>query len=44
MADSIAVMKKGEIIEYGSSEEVFLKPKHTYTKILMESANFSQKN
>ncbi|MDC0073955.1 dipeptide ABC transporter ATP-binding protein [Alphaproteobacteria bacterium] len=39
MSDSIAVMKKGEIIEYGSSDEIFINPKHTYTKLLMDSVN-----
>ncbi len=35
LADDIAVMYKGKIVEQGSVQEVFLKPKHPYTKGLL---------
>lgn len=35
LADNIAVMYKGEIVEYGDSERVFNKPEHEYTKRLL---------
>ena len=37
MADNIAVMYGGRIIEYGESEELVNKPKHPYTKMLINS-------
>ena len=37
LADNIAVMHKGEIVEYGNSEQVFNQPKHAYTKRLIEA-------
>ena len=37
MADRIAVMYAGKIVEYGNSEEVFYDPRHPYTWALMES-------
>lgn len=37
ISDKIVVMKKGEIVEQGFVEEVFLKPKHPYTIELLES-------
>ena len=37
LADNIAVMHKGEIVEYGNSEKVFNKPEHAYTKRLIEA-------
>ena len=36
-ADKIAVMKDGEIIEVGSTKEIFLNPKYKYTKELIDS-------
>ena len=36
-ANRVAVMTQGQLIETGNIESVFLKPKHTYTKILLES-------
>ena len=37
MADRIAVMYAGKIVEYGTSEEVFYNPKHPYTWALLSS-------
>jgi peptide/nickel transport system ATP-binding protein len=37
ISDRILVMEKGEIVEQGSVDEVFLKPKHPYTKALLAS-------
>ncbi len=38
MSDRILVMYLGRIVEYGSRDEIFNKPLHPYTKILLESA------
>ncbi len=37
MADRIIVMKDGRLVEEGTSKQVFAKPKHEYTKILLEA-------
>ena len=37
MCDNIAVMYAGEIVEYGSAEDIFYEPKHEYTKGLLKS-------
>ena len=37
LADRIAVMKKGRIVEQGSAEQIFSNPEHPYTKTLLES-------
>ena len=37
MADHIAVMWRGEVVEQGNKEEIFLKPKHPYTRSLLSS-------
>lgn len=37
MADRIAVMYAGKIVEYGTSEEVFYQPAHPYTWALLSS-------
>ena len=37
IADRTAVMQKGEIVEIGSSEEIFEHPKDAYTKDLIEA-------
>ena len=37
IADNIAVMFSGRIVEYGEADEVFLKPKHDYTKKLLSA-------
>jgi peptide/nickel transport system ATP-binding protein len=38
LADRIAVMYLGRIVEEGPAEEVFQQPRHPYTKALMDSA------
>lgn len=35
MADSIMVMKNGEVVEYGKAEEVIYHPKTDYVKMLL---------
>jgi ABC-type oligopeptide transport system ATPase subunit len=35
MAHDVAVMFKGEIVEYGSAEQVFARPSHEYTRRLL---------
>ncbi len=37
IADMVLVMYLGEIMEYGPREEIFLNPKHPYTKALLAS-------
>jgi dipeptide transport system ATP-binding protein len=37
MADNLAVMYAGKIVEYGSSRSVFKSPKHPYTQGLLRS-------
>lgn len=37
MADRIAVMKDGEMVEYGTREAVIERPQHAYTKALLAS-------
>jgi len=37
MADNVAIMYLGKIIEKGSTNEIFQNPKHPYTKLLLES-------
>jgi len=35
IADRIAVMRKGRIVEYGEADEVFSSPSHEYTQALL---------
>ncbi|EXL04935.1 ABC transporter ATP-binding protein [Aquamicrobium defluvii] len=35
VCDDIAVMRYGEIVEYGSTEQIFQSPKHAYTQELL---------
>lgn len=37
MADDVAVMYMGNIVEYGKVEDVFSNPRHPYTKALLKS-------
>lgn len=37
IADNIAVMYQGNLVEYGSSKQIFNTPQHTYTKKLISS-------
>ena len=37
LADRVYVMNKGVLVENGSTEEIFTKPDHPYTKILLNS-------
>lgn len=37
MADDVAVMYMGNIVEYGSAEDVFTDPRHPYTQALLRS-------
>jgi peptide/nickel transport system ATP-binding protein len=37
LSDRIAVMRHGEIVELGSSEEITSNPKHEYTRTLLEA-------
>ncbi|MFM1770870.1 MAG: hypothetical protein RLZZ71_12 [Bacteroidota bacterium] len=39
MSNRVMVMRKGEMVEQGSTEDVFLHPKHDYTKRLMRIGN-----
>jgi len=43
MADFIAVMDQGHIIEYGAKEEVLGSPKHPHTKELLSNISYIQK-
>jgi oligopeptide/dipeptide ABC transporter ATP-binding protein len=37
ISDDIAIMYLGQIVEYASSEKIFLEPKHPYTKALLNA-------
>ena len=37
MADEVAVMYMGRIVEHAATEEIFENPKHPYTQALMQS-------
>lgn len=37
MADDVAVMYAGKIVEYGTVEEIFYDPRHPYTKALLRA-------
>ncbi|QFT91721.1 Glutathione import ATP-binding protein GsiA [Roseovarius sp. THAF9] len=38
MSHKVVVMKQGDIVEYGASEEIFESPKTEYTKTLLQAA------
>jgi len=37
IADSIAVMYRGQLVEWGPAKEIFQRPRHPYTKMLLAS-------
>lgn len=37
MSDSIAVMQRGQLVEYGPAMEVYTDPRHPYTRALLDS-------
>jgi peptide/nickel transport system ATP-binding protein len=41
MSNRVMVMRKGEVVEQGSAEEVFLHPTHEYTQRLMSIASLT---
>jgi len=43
LANNIIIMYKGEIVETGSSDEIFSSPKHPYTKFLLRAENYDLK-
>lgn len=42
IADDIAIMQQGQIVEYGAAEDVLSHPKHEYTRALMDAARLSR--
>ncbi len=38
ICDTVAVMSKGEVVEYGTADEVFRAPRHPYTRALFDAA------
>jgi len=38
VCDQVAVMQHGRVVEYGSAEQVFLEPRHEYTRALFAAA------
>ncbi len=38
VCDTVAVMRQGQIVEYGATAEIFARPRHEYTKALFEAA------
>ena len=37
MADKVLVMKNGEMVEYGETQQVLHEPKEDYTRLLMSA-------
>jgi peptide/nickel transport system ATP-binding protein len=37
VCDTVAVMLNGEIVEFGAAKEIFLNPKHSYTRQLIDA-------
>ena len=37
LSDKVAVMYKGDFVEYGPTDEVFDNPKHAYTRALLSA-------
>jgi peptide/nickel transport system ATP-binding protein len=42
LADKVAIMYSGEIVELANSVEIFKNPKHPYTQLLISSIPFDQ--
>ncbi|MDD3620123.1 MAG: microcin ABC transporter ATP-binding protein, partial [Desulfobulbaceae bacterium] len=42
LADEVAVMRDGRIVESGPAETVFTSPRHPYTRKLFEAVFFDQ--
>jgi len=38
VCDTVAVMAKGRVVEYGDVSEIFLRPRHDYTRALLDAA------
>ncbi len=43
IADEVLVMKSGEVVEKGEVDDVFLQPKNSYTKILIDSTKVEKR-
>ena len=39
--DEVLVLRRGEVVEHGKSERVFLSPSHEYTRMLVQASNVS---
>lgn len=37
VSDSVGVMKDGRIVEFGSADQIFHRPQHAYTRLLLDS-------
>jgi len=37
IADRVQVMREGEIVEFGPVEDIFYRPRHAYTKVLIDA-------
>jgi len=37
VADDVAVMKDGRVVEVGPADEIFVRPRHEYTRLLLDS-------
>ncbi|MGO2537962.1 MAG: ABC transporter ATP-binding protein, partial [Brachybacterium tyrofermentans] len=44
VADDVAVMRHGQIVESGSTHDVFTTPQHAYTRTLLESMPDAQQS
>ena len=44
VADNVAIMYDGEIIEYGNKNKIIMNPNHTYTKGLINISNLKNIN
>jgi len=43
-SDEIMVMHRGQIVEYGPSDQVILDPQHDYTKLLLQASPNPEKH